>query len=452
MIAEYAVPATLMALMFLGVLIRKIPFMRQTLMPAPVLGGIVGFILMNTGVLDLDYHTFERITFHLFTLSFISITYTSMNQKKKANKGVFKGGLWLALMFGLMISVQALVGSSIFLGVRAFFSDMELIPALGGLVAHGFAQGPGQAVAIGTIWEGFEVENAIQYGLLYAATGYLFAIVVGIPFARWLLKKGKVKHDIHAADSSEKNLSHGVIVDRENKKILGYQTAHHANLDTLSLHFALVGVTYLLAYGFVELITNNFLTGPKNEALFFGNMFAWGILISFGVKKILRKLKFNYIIDTNIQSSITGFLVDFLMLSSLLAINLQLIKEGLFWVVLTVFVVATINFFIVRYFALRSGNHEYERFMTEFGITTGTAATGMLLLRVVDPQLKSPVVQELVWWNILNLIVGITVFMSQIALPVTNFWVWYGIIAASILVFLVLLKVFGLWGKRNATL
>ena len=452
MIAEYAVPATLMALMFLGVLIRKIPWMRKTLMPAPVLGGIIGFILMNTGVLDLDYHTFERITFHLFTLSFISITYTSMNQKKKANKGVFKGGLWLALMFGLMISVQALIGSSIFLGVRAVFSDMELIPALGGLVAHGFAQGPGQAVAIGTIWEGFEVENAIQYGLLYAATGYLFAIVVGIPFARWLLKKGKVKHDIHGEDGNEKNLSHGVIVDRDNRKILGHQTAHHANLDTLSIHFALIGFTYLIAYGFVELITNVVLTGPQNEALFFGNMFAWGILVSFAIKKILRKFKFNYIIDTNIQSSITGFLVDFLMLSSLMAINLQLIKEGLLWVVLTVFVVATINFFVVRYFALRSGNHEYERFMTEFGITTGTAATGMLLLRVVDPQLKSPVVQELVWWNILNLIVGITVFMSQVALPVTNFWVWYGIIAGSIVVFLVLLKVFGLWGKRHATL
>ncbi|HRX58349.1 MAG TPA: hypothetical protein P5075_06195 [Eubacteriales bacterium] len=418
------------------------------MIPAPILAGLLGFALMNSGLLQLDYAIYERITFHLFTLSFISITFMSINAPKRDKKGVFKGGLWLALIFGMMISVQALIGSAVFLGYD-FFTGADLLPALGGMITHGFAQGPGQAVAIGTIWEGFGVENAAQYGLFYAASGYVFAFVFGVPFAKRLLKQRMLSGETPATQQETNALGLGLIRDEE-KPVFGNQTAHHANLDTLTLHASLIGVTYLLAYGFAEGITRFVLKGASSQTLVFGNMFVWGILFAFLIKAILKKTKFTYVIDPGVQGSITGFLVDTLTVSAMLAINIKLVFTGLVPMLINIAVVFVVTFFLVRYFARRSGACANERFLAEFGIVTGTAATGLILLRIVDPQFKTPVAGEMVWWNILNLFVGILVILSQIAIPITNFWLWIGILTASIPVFLVLLKVFGLWGKKSA--
>ncbi len=448
MIQEFAIPAVLFSLVFIGVLLRKIPLIQKAMIPAPILAGILGFALMNSALLKLDFAVYERISFHLFSLSFISITYMSINAPKQSEKSYFKGGLWLALMFGMMISVQAVLGSAVFLGYN-FLTGSDLLPALGGMITHGFAQGPGQAVAIGTIWEGFGIENASQYGLFYAATGYVVAFLFGVPYAKRLIKKRMLSGEAGATQAESNDLALGLIRDEE-KPVFGHQTAHHANLDTLTLHFSLIGITYLLSYGFAEGITRFVLKGAANQTLIFGNMFVWGILFAFLIKAILRKTKFTYIIDPDIQGSITGFLIDTLTISAMLAINIKLIFSSLVPLVINIAVICAVTFFVVRYFARRSGAFSNERFLAEFGIVTGTAATGLILLRIVDPQFKSPVAREMVWWNILNLLVGVLVILSQVAMPITNFRLWMIILAASVPVFLILLKVFGLWGKKNA--
>jgi len=446
MLQEFAVPTSLMFFMFVGVLLKKYTFIKKTYLPAPIIGGLIGFILMNTGVLNLPYATFERITFHLFSMSFISITYMTMNQKKGTNKGVFKGGLWLALVFGMMIAVQIVIGSSIFLGYN-LIAGADLMPALGGLVAHGFGQGPGQAVAMGTIWQSFGVngfDNAAQYGLFYAATGYLFAILIGLPYAKRLITKGKVSYNT-VDPEQEINFNNGLI-ENDDKEIIGIQTAHHSNLDTLSLHFALTGGTYFITYLFIfgiDKLVGGF--SPATGALMYGNMFAWGILFAMLFKALMKKAKLGYIIDDKLQKSITGFLVDFLMVSALMAISLQAIREGLVAIVLVVLITGFSTFFLVRFFAKRSSAYQYERFMCEFGIVTGTAATGMLLLRSVDPQFKTPVINELAWWNILQMFVALPIITSQIGLPVTNFAAWFIIMFVAIIVYFVLLIVFKLF-------
>lgn len=444
MLQEFAVPASLMFFMFVGVLLKRFTFIQRTYLPAPIIGGLLGFVAMNTGLLNLPYETFERITFHLFSMSFISITYMTMNQKKDANKGVFKGGLWLALVFGLMIAIQLFVGASVFLGWN-LISTNDFLPSLGALVAHGFGQGPGQAVAMGTIWRDLGVnglEDAVQYGLFYAASGFLLAIVIGIPYGKHLIKKKLVTYSTVDPDEEE-NFNLGVI-ESEQTDIIGVQTAHHANLDTISIHLALTGgtyfLTYLLIYG-IDVLSGGF--ADATRAILYGNMFVWGIFVAMLIRAILRKSGFGYVIDDQFQKSITGFLVDYLVLSALMAISLAVISDGIVPLLLNVLIVGVLTFFIVRFLALRSGDYQYERMMCEFGIVSGTAATGMLLLRSVDPQFKTPVIHELAWWNILQMLVGFHIFLSQAGMPVTNFLTWYIIIFAVIVVFLIAMKVTG---------
>lgn len=444
MFNEFVIPALMMFLMLLGVVLKKFTCIKKTHLPAPVIGGLIGFVLMNTQVITLPYQVYERITFHLFSLSFISITYMSMNDKVETKKGVFKGGLWLAMVFGLIIAMQVVLGSSVFM-LFNLIGDVGLPNALGGLVAHGFGQGPGQSVAMGTIWQTLDsinFSNAAQYGLFYAACGYLFAILIGIPFSKYLIKNGSVSYktlELH----EQRNFKNGIIESNQEMNI-GKQTAHHSNLDTMSLHFALTGGTYFITYMLIyaiDLTSGGF--SDATAALMYGNMFAWGILIAMLIKKILIKIKLNHIIDSKFQKSITGFLVDYLIVSALMAISLKQIQDGLLAMITTIVVVGVSTFFIVRYLAMRSGKYRYERMMCEYGIVTGTAATGMLLLRSVDPQFETPVIHELAWWNVLQMFAALPILTSQIGLPVTNFLAWYVVMIVAILIYLIIIYILG---------
>ena len=175
------------------------------------------------------------------------------------------------------------------------------------------------------------------------------------------------------------------------------------------------------------------------SAILYGNIFVFGIIVANIIKVFLRKAKLTSIIDDKLQKSIIGFLVDYLVLSSLMAINLSIIMTNIVPVIINIVTIGILTFLIVRFLPLISGDHAYERFMCEFEIVTGTAATWMLLLRSVDPQFETPVIQELAWWNVLQLVFGIHITFSQIGMPLSNFWLWYFLMIIIIMIFLILI-------------
>ena len=75
----------------IGMLLRaKIPFIGKMLIPASVIGGIIGFMFMNViepvTPLNLDCGTFGDLVDTMFVLSFISIGLTgSQNQKGRTS-------------------------------------------------------------------------------------------------------------------------------------------------------------------------------------------------------------------------------------------------------------------------------------------------------------------------------------------------------------------------------
>jgi hypothetical protein len=53
-------------------------------------------------------------------------------------------------------------------------------------------------------------------------------------------------------------------------------------------------------------------------------------------------------------------------------------------------------------------NYFWERILAIFGTVTGTTSTGLLLLKIVDPKLETPVAKELALMNLFSIpIIGI---------------------------------------------
>ena len=86
--------------------------------------------------------------------------------------------------------MQALIGLVVIVGFNAMLGG-DLSAYLGLLVTHGFTQGPGQALAFGSIWENeLGITHAINFGLIYASVGFIVAFGVGVPVARWAIRQG----------------------------------------------------------------------------------------------------------------------------------------------------------------------------------------------------------------------------------------------------------------------
>lgn len=81
--------ALMAAMLFLGGVLRKrIPFLQQSLVPASILGGVLGFVLLSFALIPgYTPADFNSLTFHFFTLSFMSLCLT-----RCATSPVVQGG------------------------------------------------------------------------------------------------------------------------------------------------------------------------------------------------------------------------------------------------------------------------------------------------------------------------------------------------------------------------
>lgn len=423
----FIVPGIMAVLLLVSIFLRKhIFFLRKTLVPASIIAGVMGFILMNTGVIPVEQKIFEELAFHIMNLSFMSITLASTRKEEGSqSKKAFKGGLWLALMWSALYSMQAFCGGMVGELCRAAGGGFSGF--LGSLNASGFAQGPGQALAIGRTWESFGIGNAAQIGCFYAAVGYLAATMVGVPICSALRKSGRVASD--GTGGYEQEMEYGVYTGRG--KTMGHQTSHRCNLDTLTTHAAILMGTYLLTYLVVKAICS-VITDKSVADNLYNMMFVWGIFAANIVRAFMRKTGCDYLIDREVQTSITNFMTDTLIVACMMSISVQMISHYMVPILLVCIVTVGVTAATGYFFAARSGRYYAERFMALFGFATGTAVTGMLLLRMVDSEYTTPVAEEIVWWNILQMLTAIVMGIAVTA-PMIGFGTWMGINALAML-------------------
>ena len=182
---------SLAIMLLMGVLLRaKISFFQRFLIPSCLIGGVLGLIIINSGIIKLSVTDLETFAYHFFNISFISVGLTNSSDQSDNSikkKGFIKGPLWMALSQTIVFNLQAIIGGVcvIVLGVLGF----KLFPTFGFFAPLGFEEGPGQALSFGRIWEGLGFQHAATIGLTFAAIGYFFAFFVGVPLANWGIRR-----------------------------------------------------------------------------------------------------------------------------------------------------------------------------------------------------------------------------------------------------------------------
>jgi len=434
------------AMLLIGVLLRaKVSIFQKYLFPASLIGGLIGFVLISVGWVNIPHKTFTVFAIHFFTLNFISLGLTG-NDAKAADGGsmkktILKGSAWMGLTFSFILLTQSLIG----FGFNALFNmfGTPIFTGLGGLVGNGFAQGPGQTVAIAAVWQNaFKIQDAISIGLTFAAVGFFVASLIGVPLAYWGVKKGLATH---APQDLPQDFRVG-ISEKNQGPSAGQLTTHSGNIDGFAFQLAMVMFVYFLTYFACGIMKG--LLPPAVKPLAFGLMFLWGMIIAIFFRMILVKLGGGHLIDNNVQRRLTGTCVDFMIVATLMAVQVAAVWAHIGLLATICIVVAVFTFWIVLFFGRRSGEFAFERTVALFGYVTGTAASGLLLLRIVDPEFKTSVPTEMGMMNMFALATTLHLSFFIYILPKVGLPTYLGVVAGTAAGILILLFVFKLVNKK----
>lgn len=430
-----------------GTLLRaKIPFLRNMLVPASVIAGILGVLFMNGATalnlnIGTDSNMYTSIVNHMFTISFISIGLTgSGSSEKGAGKGIFKGALGMGMVWNLLYALTPLLGMLLILLIGGKFG---MDPAYASLIPFGFAQGPGQAATYGQMFENNGWANATMVGVTFAAIGFIVAFLVGIPAAKLGISRGLAKNSSKLDDT----VLRGYMRPGEQTTTKTKDTTVNSNIETLTFHFAIIGLCYVLANGVAWVMS--FIPGIGKSLK--DMMFMNGMIAAYIVKAVMKALKIDYLLDDTLQSKITGWTSDYLVVCAFMAVSFAVLKAWLIPIVIEGILIAAVTAAVCFYFGQRfGGDNDFERTLGLYGTATGTVPTGVALVRIVDPNFKTTTAVEL---GLTNLIMfastPVVIIMTLYAQKTIDQTITMIALAGCSILYLVLIKVCGTWKKKS---
>ena len=142
----------------------------------------------------------------------------------------------------------------------------------------------------------------------------------------------------------------------------------------------------------------------------------------------------NFLLDR-----ISNFFFDLMVIAGIAAIQLDLMKS--YWGVMAILaVVGLLSTYLYNYFIAKKLFKEYpeEQFLAMYGMLTGTASTGMILLREIDPDFKTPVADNMVYQNFPAIVFGFPLMLLANMAPTQPILTW-GILVGFFLVMNVIL-------------
>ena len=427
-----------------NILRQKVKIVRTSLMPTAVLAGFILLLLRTTGVVRIDATFLEAITYHTVALGFIAL---SLRVPEKPSEN---GALLASKNGALIVStylVQALVGLAVSLGLAYTFMP-DLFKASGVLLPMAYGQGPGQANNVGSTYEALGMAGGRSFGLSLAAVGYLCACAVGVVYLNVLNRRGKIKR---AAEIGKLSGSVTVDVFQDNDEIPIAES-----IDKFSIQAALVAFVYLFTYLLTMGITRLLQTFAPGLAgmvgtLLWGFNFILGSLIALIVRSAFKKMRKFKIMNRQYQnnyllSRLSGVAFDFMIVAGIASIEIDDLSG--YWVpfVLMAVIGGVVTFCFLLYMCKRLyPGYVYEGFLSMFGMLTGTISSGVLLLREIDPDLKTPASNNLITGSSFGIAFGIPMLLlvSFAAKSTVSVFVAAGFIAlylAALLIFMLRAK------------
>ena len=379
----------LLFLMLGNILRRTVPLFRKCLIPSALLGGalllIANVISKQFDFVLVDNRLMQVITYHCLAIGFAAMTLKTEKSTHKTNKaqvvefGALQGGCYM---------LQAFVGLGITLVLFLLTRHgKQVISYVCGLILPlAYGQGPGNALSWDINFTNIpmaQFDGNGSFGLSLASIGFVVASVFGVLYINIYKKRGGLS--VRNARSTDE------IVDQTNPA--GDEIPDNESVDKFTLQAGFVALAYALSFGFMCLLG---ILSDFTNSIAWGFNFLWASLAAMLIKLVVKRLhKHNLMhrvyINNYQMDRISGFSFDLMIVAGVAAIEINDIRNYILPVVILSVTGAVITYIYIRMVSKECfKGFEHEMFLMGFGTLTGTASNGMILMKEIDPGLRTP--------------------------------------------------------------
>src|SRR5690554_1064685 len=378
-----------------------IPVLQRWFIPSSIIGGLLALLVgpeilgrilpLDGGLIGQDVIDFLRtlpgfLINIVFATLFLGKTIPSVKEIiRRAGPQVAFGQTvaWGQYVFGILLTL--LVLTPLF-GVE---------PMFGALIEIGFEGGHGTAAGLGSTFAEIGWEQGQDLALAMATVGIVTGVIMGMALINWGVARGHTKFvrtthktESNIQDTDEEDCS--ALQDTPSPGKVGIES-----IEPLAFHLAYIavsiGIGYLLLQGLILL--ENTLLIPHGAPVLLGHIPLFPLAMIGGViVQIVHRRFFPFLgLSREMIVSIQGAALDLLILSALGTLTISALADN--WAPLLMLIIVGLAWSLGAFLFLARRmlpDYWFERAIGDYGQSQGVTATGLLLMRIVDPEAKSP--------------------------------------------------------------
>ncbi|MGB3614290.1 MAG: sodium/glutamate symporter, partial [Elainellaceae cyanobacterium] len=380
---------------------QKIGILQSLFLPSSIVAGVIA-LLLGPGVLGAFLGDSGLLANGLFPQPILDVW--------SEIPGVFINIVFATIFLGEFIpppaeiwrraSPQVAFGQSLawgqyvvglLLAILVLGPVFGLPPVAGALIEIGFEGGHGTAAGMAEVFQDVGFEEGADLAVGMATIGIVTGILAGVVLANWGRKNGHTaasRRDSIPADAQER-----MPAEPESPEIAERRRRHLGSLlvDPLTLQFGFVGVAIAIGWLILQLLilleSVTWNQGGEGIEIMGGiPLFPMALVGGIIVQVLLERLDKQYLISRQLMVRIGGVALDATIVAALASISLAIIARnfGAFAVLAIAGIAWNVLFFM--YVAPRMiPTHWFERGIGDMGQSMGVTATGILLMRMVDP-------------------------------------------------------------------
>lgn len=361
--------------------------------------------------------------------------------------GIFINIVFAALFLGERIpnprsiwhkaAPQVVFGQSMAWGqyvVGILVTLIVLIPVFGAnpisaaLIEIGFEGGHGTAGGMADTLVELGFPDGADLALGLATIGIVSGIIAGTALADWGRRKGHIQHGSHEVEevADIADLTHSETPEMQERR------AHLMRgllIDPLSLNFGIVGIAvvvgWLILNGLIWLESVTWGT-TGFQVMTYVPLFPMALVGGIIVQIALERLGLEPLVIRPLMQNIAGVSLDVVVVTALASISLSVIGSNLGTFIILSVAGITWNVLFFLYFAPRIfPNYWFEKGIGDMGQSMGVTATGILLLRMVDPYNRSGAFESFAYKQLFfEPIVGGGLFTAAAPALIARFGLW----------------------------
>lgn len=229
------------------------------------------------------------------------------------------------------------------------------------------------------VYENLGWESGASLGVTSATIGIIIGIISGIIMINHGVKKGYTS--IIQSTSEIKSNNANDIIPVNEQKSNSINTLNPDLVEGFAFHMGLIAIAVLIGW-FIQKAITIYVPGiPLFPLAMIG-----GLLVNI----VISKTKYIDMIDTNTFKRIQGFALDFLIIGAVASIKIPIVLDFALPLFILTIVTVAIMIWYFYYLGKRFFPEQwFENAIVHYGSYTGVAAVGLMLLRTVDPEIKT---------------------------------------------------------------